>query len=101
MGIRVLVLGIVVILVGFSAWTRGTADGTLADHWTHIPTHTHVPRGCWTGDAPKGVTIPGHVYATFPGGQTEKRGAVWTGKALDQLFANKPTEGLSVIAFCR
>ena len=106
-GIHVLVAFGFAWCVWMQAMQNGTGqigatpvDGTLAEHWSDVPSHTYVPRGCWTGDAPKGV-IPGHVYGVFPGGAVEKRGPVWTGKALDSLFGKKPVMGLTVIAFCR
>ena len=66
----------------------------------HHPTAA-VPEGCWTGEAPKDVTIPGHVWATLPNGHTGVYGKRWTGKALDQVFTHKNVKGLTVIGFCR
>lgn len=60
-----------------------------------------VPHGCWTGEAPKDVKIPGHVWAIIPGGKSGVFGPVWTGKALDQQFGKDSTFGLTVLGFCR
>lgn len=58
-----------------------------------------IPDDCWIGDAPKDVTMPGHVYAT-KNGRTAKYGPRVTGQALEQLFDGQD-HGLNVHAFCR
>jgi hypothetical protein len=98
-GLTALAVGLV---VGLVVWTSRTQPGTVVvTQWGHFAQTAHVPHGCWTGTAPKGVKVPGHVWATIPGGRTGIFGRHWTGKALDQLFAGKPTLGLTVMGFCR
>jgi hypothetical protein len=98
---RAMLIGIIVILVGLSAYTRGDADGAM--YWKHEYTPPHVPSQCWTGQAPADMQgrIPGHVYAMLPGGYTGVYGKPWVGRALQQTFGGKPTYGLTVIGFCR
>lgn len=55
--------------------------------------------GCWTGKAPEGVTIPGHVVVTTADGRTVYAGPKVVADALDQVFNHIP-HGLTVHAFC-
>ncbi len=56
--------------------------------------------GCWTGEAPTDVVIPGHVVISEVGEAPRYAGSAMVGKALDQIFAGED-HGLTVHAFCR
>lgn len=73
-----------------SNYAPGRVVRLLADH------------GCWTGKAPKGVTIPGHVVLTLrTGEQARYLGARWVGLALEQQFAGADRGIYEVNGFCR
>lgn len=56
---------------------------------------------CWTGEAPAGVTVPGHVVARLEGESLSKvYGAKVVGQALEQIFEGKD-HGITVHGFCR
>jgi hypothetical protein len=55
--------------------------------------------GCWTGEAPADVTIPGHVVVTRDG-RVVYGGPRLVGQALGQVFEGEE-HGLDVHAFCR
>jgi hypothetical protein len=58
--------------------------------------------GCWTGEAPANVGVPGHVIATHPAHPSAPAyyGSHVVGLALEQIFDGKD-HGLTVYAFCR
>jgi hypothetical protein len=98
-GITATVVGLVFVI---TVLTSLHGDPTVQDISMVHPTEAaHVPAHCWTDKAPADVKMPGHVWATIPGGKTGVFGSYWTGKALDQTFGKDSTFGLTVMGFCR
>jgi hypothetical protein len=54
---------------------------------------------CWSGAAPAGVTVPGHVVVTTHGHTIYSARLV--GPALDQTFVRGVDNGLVIHGFCR
>ena len=95
-----------ILLVAFVAGYVGVA--ALLDEQPAAPTVQMAPNpaesliadhGCWTGEAPAGVTVPGHVVVTLRVGRTVYGGPRLTGQALEQIVDGK-AHGLRVLAFC-
>lgn len=100
-GLTALVVGLIVVITIWSSLTQSPATLTVSHDGAQRAYPVSVPAHCWTGDAPKDVVIPGHVWATIPGGKTGIFGAHWTGIALDDLARTHKTFGLTVMGFCR
>lgn len=54
---------------------------------------------CWTGMAPEGIALPGHVVVTTRDGRT-LYSAVLVAPALEQLFVQNVDNGLDIHGFC-
>jgi hypothetical protein len=57
---------------------------------------------CWSGAAPEGVEIPGHVVIRYEGEvAAQYRGSKAVGVALDHIFTEPNPDVAEVYGFCR
>ena len=97
--LRASALTLAVVLV--AALGHAPALGTLDAHSVPQPTEVLLAEhGCWSGQAPAGVTMPGHVVAARPGQPYRYYGPRVTGEALEQVFGHRDHH-LRVAGFCR
>lgn len=90
---------IVLTTAGWSpAESTGVAERPPA---TGSPADLIGRHDCWTGQAPAGVTVPGHVVVTLPGHDAPTYGGPrLVGDALGQVFDGEQHH-MTVHAFCR
>lgn len=100
-----LVLGFTVTAVLAGAWVIPEDQPTSAQPTTPGSVGWLVERHhCWTGEAPDDMegAVPGHVVLTWPGKKTPTYGGAHAvSVALEHLFGDEKTPGLTVHAFCR
>lgn len=99
------VMGIVLMGLGAQgSVTTVTGDGTngARPDAKGSPSALMADNDCWTGEAPKGVTIPGHVVIRFEGEVSATlRGERAVGIALDHIFTEANPRVAEVVGFCR
>lgn len=89
------------LVAALAAGQPAPSSMTPKPHAPGSPAALIAAHDCWTGEAPAGVEIPGHVVVTLPGHDAPTYGGPrLVGQALDQLFGDVD-HGLDVHAFCK